>query len=131
MQGLHSPGRDHPRECGEQQAYAASLGPDLGPSPRVHGEEAVFGERRRRQTTINRVGSSRLRCSERPRAATTRSANPGGYTQVNRPRPDMSDALVGSADGDFVFVGPNAGTVDGGLGSDFCRVASGNSPIDC
>ncbi|BCL32165.1 hypothetical protein GCM10017557_70240 [Streptomyces aurantiacus] len=44
--------------------------------------------------TTNRAGSRRLRCSTRPHAATTRSTNPGGYTQVNKPRPDKSDALA-------------------------------------
>ncbi|GAA0905493.1 hypothetical protein GCM10009574_096990 [Streptomyces asiaticus] len=41
--------------------------------------------------TTSRAGSSRLRCSPHPQAATTRSTNPGGYTQVNSPRPDNSD----------------------------------------
>ena len=44
--------------------------------------------------TTSRAGSSRLRCSDRPHAATTRSTNPGGYTQVNSPRPDKSDTLA-------------------------------------
>ncbi len=44
--------------------------------------------------TTSRAGSSRWRCSERPHAATTRSAKPGGYTQVNKPRPDKSDTLA-------------------------------------
>jgi hypothetical protein len=39
--------------------------------------------------------------------------------------------ILGGADGDFIFAGPNAGTVDGGLGADFCRVVSGNPPINC
>ncbi|GAA3369933.1 hypothetical protein GCM10017744_091670 [Streptomyces antimycoticus] len=37
--------------------------------------------------TTSRAGSSRLRCSPHPQAATTRSTNPGGYTQVNSPNP--------------------------------------------
>lgn len=45
---------------------------------------------------ISRTGSSRQRCPERPRAATTRSIKPGGYTQVNKPRPGESDALAAS-----------------------------------
>lgn len=44
--------------------------------------------------TTSRAGRSRLRCSDRPHAATTRSTRPGGYTQVNRPRPDKSDTLA-------------------------------------
>lgn len=40
--------------------------------------------------TTSRAGSRRLRCSARPHAATTRSTNPDGYTQVSSPKPDNS-----------------------------------------
>lgn len=42
-----------------------------------------------------------------------------------------SGQVLGGDQGDFLQVAVNGGTVDGGAGLDFCRVNSGNPPINC
>ncbi|MGW8766026.1 hypothetical protein ACWGN5_26400 [Streptomyces sp. NPDC055815] len=39
--------------------------------------------------------------------------------------------ILGGDDSDYIVVGPNAGAVNGGTGFDFCRVSSGNPPVNC
>ncbi|MFE7326651.1 hypothetical protein ACFU8W_16990 [Streptomyces sp. NPDC057565] len=38
--------------------------------------------------------------------------------------------VLGGAQSDFLQVAVNGGTVDGGAGADFCRVNSGDPPIN-
>ncbi|MFG2333271.1 hypothetical protein ACGFMM_27115 [Streptomyces sp. NPDC048604] len=40
-------------------------------------------------------------------------------------------AVRGDTAGDYVIVNASQGTTDGGPGLDFCRVGSGNPPINC
>ncbi|MFG2642179.1 hypothetical protein ACGFYP_14565 [Streptomyces sp. NPDC048370] len=63
-------------------------------------------------------------------AGTVRGGAGRDYVQVNG-SVAATGAVRGDEDSDFVRVGANGGTVNGGLGFDFCRAASGNPPVNC
>ncbi|WP_406063218.1 hypothetical protein OG462_32785 [Streptomyces sp. NBC_01077] len=61
---------------------------------------------------------------------TVRGSAGGDYIQVYG-SVTSTGAVRGDEGNDYVRVGANGNVVDGGLGTDFCRVASGNPPVNC
>ncbi|MEU4068229.1 hypothetical protein AB0F25_38535 [Streptomyces wedmorensis] len=61
---------------------------------------------------------------------TVRGSAGADYIQVDGPV-TATGAVRGDDGNDFIRVGANGNVVDGGLGVDFCRVASGNPPVNC
>ncbi|MDT9690126.1 hypothetical protein Q5762_17630 [Streptomyces sp. P9(2023)] len=75
-------------------------------------------------------GSDFIRCASVPAGHSVDGLGGNDFIAVDGLVSPMA-SVRGNTGSDFLRVNGNAGVVDGGPGSDFCRVATGNPPINC
>ncbi|MEU8531309.1 hypothetical protein AB0C77_37910 [Streptomyces sp. NPDC048629] len=76
-------------------------------------------------------GSDYIRCASVPANHSVDGLGGSDYIVIDGSVGTMA-AVRGNTGNDYLQIGGNnAGVVDGGLGTDFCRVATGNLPINC